>query len=220
MKRYRNLILIGIFFLVFGLIFIIFSSIEGIKDYPIYENRVRVEGTVTDVNFKTRTTYITYNTETSTIQQELKMIDTSMKKDDKIIVFYNKDNPNEFLLKNQLIYVIAFFIIGSVLILFFIIVGAYVLYMLSRDIKLLKTGTKIDCKIESITINRTITRCPYKIVLSYTKGKKTYKFQYNSVWFNIKDIVDAYKIKTIPVYVSKDYSKYYIDLSTLETLNN
>ena len=122
MKRYRNLILIGIFFLVFGLIFIIFSSIEGIKDYPIYENRVRVEGTVTDVNFKTRTTYITYNTETSTIQQELKMIDTSMKKDDKIIVFYNKDNPNEFLLKNQLIYVIAFFIIGSVLILLFIIV--------------------------------------------------------------------------------------------------
>ena len=220
MKRYRNLILMGIFFLVFGLIFIVFSSIEGIKDYPIYENRVRVEGIVTDVNYKTRTTLITYNTETSAIQQELKMIDTSMKKDDKVIVFYNKDNPNEFLLKNHLIYVIAFFIIGSILMLLFIGVFIFVLYSVSKDIKLIKTGTKINCKIESITINRTITRCPYKIVLSYTKGKKVYKFQYNTVWFNIKDIVDAYKIKTIPVYVSKDYKKYYIDLSTLETLNN
>ena len=220
MKRYRNLVLMGIFFLVFGLIFIVFSSIEGIKDYPIYENRVRVEGIVTDVNYKTRTTYITYNTETSAIQQELKMIDTSMKKDDRIIVFYNKDNPNEFLLKNHLVYIIAFFAIGSLLMVLFAGVFVYVLYSVSRDIKLLKTGTKINCKIESITINRTITRCPYKIVLSYTKGKKTYKFQYNTVWFNIKDIVDAYKIKTVPVYVSKDYKKYYIDLSTLETLNN
>ena len=46
------------------------------------------------------------------------------------------------------------------------------------------------------------------------------KFKYNNVWFNIKDIVDVYKIKTIPVYVTKGYKKYYIDFTTLETLNN
>ena len=220
MKRYRNNILIGIFFLVFSIIFIAFSTIEGLKAYPIYENRVRVEGKVLDVNYKTRTTVITYSTGTAMVQQELNMIDTSMKKDDTIIIFFKKGNPNEFILKNHIIYIIAFFILGTFLMLSFIVDSIYIIYKLSRDIKLYKTGKRIECKIESITINRTITRCPYKIVLSYKEGKKTYKFQYNSVWFNIKDVVDSYKIKTVPVYVSKDYKKYYIDLSQLETLNN
>ena len=220
MKRYRNKILVGIFFLMFGIIFVSFTLIDGIKDYNIYQNSIRVEGVVSDVNYKTRTTLISYSADTTVIQKELKMIDTSMKKDDKVIVYYNKDNPNEFVVKNHILYIITFFILGSVLILIFIVIGIYVLIKMMGDIKLLKNGKKIECKIESITINRTITRCPYKIVLSYKEGKKTYKFQYNSVWFNIKDIVDSYKIKTIPVYVSEDYKKYYIDLSLLETLNN
>jgi hypothetical protein len=114
----------------------------------------------------------------------------------------------------------GFFALGVVLFCVFLIFFIYVIYACLRDIKLMSKGKKIEAKIESITINRTITRCPYKLVLSYIQGKKKYTFKYNSVWFNIKDIVDSYKIKTVPVYVSEDYKKYYIDLTTLEKLND
>ena len=220
MKRYRNKVLVGIFFLIFSIILISFSAVDAFKEYDTYNNRVRVEGTVVDVNYKTKTTLISYTANDTNIVKELNMIDTSMNKDDVVIVYYHKDNPTEFFLKNQIIYVMGYFGLGIILFVVFLIFFFYVIFACLSDIKLMSKGKKIEATIESITINRTITRCPYKIVLSYTEGKKTYKFKYNSVWFNIKDIVDAYKIKTVPVYVSEDFKKYYIDLTTLEKLND
>ena len=220
MKRYRNKILVGIFFLIFSIILVSFSCVDVVREYDTYVNRVRVEGTVVDVNYKTKTTLISYNAGETIIQKELNMIDTSMNKDDKVIVYYHKDNPTQFFLKNQVIYVMGFFALGIVLFIVFLIFFIYVILACLSDIKLMAKGKKIEATIDSITINRTITRCPYKLVLSYMVGKKKYVFKYNSVWFNIKDIVDAYKIKTVPVYVSKDYKKYYIDLTTLEKLND
>ena len=221
MKRYRNRILLGILFLVFGTILIGFSAIDAIREYDTYNNRVRVIGTVEDTNYKTRTTLIKYTTEDgTTVNKELNIIDTSMNKGDEVVVYYHKDNPTQSFIKTQIIYVATFFGLGILFIIVFIIISCFVLKHILNDIKLIKTGKKINAKIESITINRTITRCPYKVVLSYTEGKKTYKFKYNSVWFNIKDVVDVYKVKTIPVYVANNYKKYYIDFTKLETLNN
>ena len=221
MKRYRNKILVGIMFLVFGIIFVSFSAVDAFREYDTYNNRVRVEGTVENVNYRTKTTLISYTTtEGITVQKEFNMIDTSMNKGDTIVVYYHKDNYNQSFIKTQILYVIGYFTVGLVLIFIFLIVFLIVIFSVINDIKLMKNGKKIDAKIESITINRTMTRCPYKVVLSYTEGKKTYKFKYNNVWFNIKDIVEVYKIKTIPVYVTKGYKKYYIDFTTLETLNN
>ena len=217
MKKYRNKILLGIFFLIFGVILFAFSAVDAVRGYDTYKNRVRVEGIVSDVNYNTKTTLITYEADGVTIQKELNMIDTSMNKDDKIIVYYHKDNHNQIFLKNQLLYVACYFGLGMFI---SVIFDVLVIIGVISDIKLMKYGKKIEAKIESITINRTITRCPYKLVLSYTVGKKVYKFKYNSVWFNIKDVVDAYKIKTVPVYVTDDYKKYYIDLKVLETLND
>jgi hypothetical protein len=127
------------------------------------------------------------------------MIDTSMNKGDTIVVYYHKDNYNQSFIKTQILYVIGYFTVGLVLIFIFLIVFLIVIFSVVNDIKLMKNGKRIDAKIESITINRTMTRCPYKVVLSYTEGKKTYKFKYNNVWFNIKDIVDVYKIKTFEI---------------------
>ncbi len=221
MKRYRNRILLGILFLVFGIILIGFSAIDAIREYDTYNNRVRVIGTVEDTNYKTRTTLIKYTAEDgTTVNKELNIIDTSMNKGDEVVVYYHKDNPTQSFIKTQIIYVATFFGLGILFIIVFIIISCFVLKHILNDIKLIKTGKKINAKIESITINRTITRCPYKVVLSYTEGKKTYKFKYNSVWFNIKDVVDVYKVKTIPVYVANNYKKYYIDFTKLETLNN
>jgi hypothetical protein len=221
MKRYRNKVLVGILFLVFGIMFVAFSAVDAIRNYETYLNRVRVEGVVEDVNYKTKSTLIKYNTEdNTTIQKEFNLIDTSMNKGDTIIVYYHKDKVTQAFIKTQIIYVAAFFGIGILFILIFIIFLTIVLVSIRGDIKLVKTGKRVEAKIESITINRTMTRCPYKVVLSYQDGNKVYKFKYNSVWFNIKDVVDSYKIKTIPVYVTKNYKKYYIDFSTLETLNN
>ena len=220
MKKYRNKILLGIFFLIFGVILFAFSAVDAVRGYDTYKNRVRVEGIVSDVNYNTKTTLITYEADGVTIQKELNMIDTSMNKDDKIIVYYHKDNHNQIFLKNQLLYVACYFGLGMLLMFISVIFDVLVIIGVISDIKLMKYGKKIEAKIESITINRTITRCPYKLVLSYTVGKKVYKFKYNSVWFNIKDVVDAYKIKTVPVYVTDDYKKYYIDLKVLETLND
>ena len=220
MKRYRNKILVGIFFLIFSIILVSFSAVDAFREYDTYVNRVRVEGTVVDVNYKTKTTLISYPANDTIIVKELNLIDTSMNKEDKVIVYYHKDDPTIFFLKNQIIYVMGFFALGIVLFIVFLIFFFYVIFACLNDIKLMSKGKKIEATIESITINRTITRCPYKIVLSYTEGKKKYTFKYNSVWFNIKDIVDVYKIKTIPVYVTDDFKKYYIDLTTLETLND
>jgi hypothetical protein len=221
MKRYRNKVLVGILFLVFGIMFVAFSAVDAIRNYETYLNRVRVEGVVEDVNYKTKSTLIKYNTEdNTTIQKEFNLIDTSMNKGDTIIVYYHKDKVTQAFIKTQIIYVAAFFGIDILFIIIFIIFLTIVLVSIRGDIKLVKTGKRVEAKIESITINRTMTRCTYKVVLSYQDGKKVYKFKYNSVWFNIKDVVDSYKIKTIPVYVTKNYKKYYIDFSTLETLNN
>jgi TM2 domain-containing membrane protein YozV len=221
MKRYRNKILVGIMFLVFGIIFVSFSAVDVVREYDTYNNRVRVEGYVENVNYRTKTTLISFTTlEGITVQKEFNMIDTSMNKGDTIAVYYHKDNYNQSFIKTQILYVMGFFTVGLILIFIFLIVFIIVIVSVLNDIKLMKNGKRIDAKIESITINRTMTRCPYKVVLSYTEGKKTYKFKYNSVWFNIKDLVDVYKIKTIPVYVTKDYKKYYIDFTTLETLND
>ena len=221
MKRYRNMILIGILFLVFGAILTGFSAVDASREYDTYQNRVRINGVVEDVNYKTKTTLIRYTTlDNTTINKELNLIDTSMNKGDEVIVYYHKDKPTQSFIKTQIIYVAAYFGLGILFIIIFILFSIIVLYKLLNDIKLIKAGKKIDAKIESITINRTMTRCPYKIVLSYTEGKKQYKFKYNSVWFNIKDVVDIYNIKTIPVYVTNNYKKYYIDFSQLEILNN
>lgn len=220
MKKYRNKILIGIFFLIFGIILFSFSAVDAMKGYDIYNNRVRVEGTVLDVNYKTNTTIITYEANGVIVQKELNMIDTSMNKEDKVVVFYHKNDANQFFLKNQLIYVGCYFGLGVLLMFISVLFVFMVIFGVLGDIKLIKHGKKIEATIESITINRTITRCPYKLVLSYKEGKNVHEFKYNSVWFNIKDVVDTYKIKTVPVYVTEDYKKYYIDLSVLETLNN
>ena len=219
MKQYRNKILFGMFFLIFGIILFIFSAVDALKCYDIYQNRVRVDGVVSNVDYKTNTTLISYEADGVKIQKELNMIDTSMKKDDSVVVYYHKDKPEQIFLKNQLIYVVCYFSLGIGLMFVAVIFFMIVIIGVINDIKLMKNGKKIEANIESITINRTITRCPYKLVLSYTVGKKVYKFKYNSVWFNIKDVVDTYKIKTIPVYVSEDYKKYYIDLKKLELLN-
>ena len=220
MKRYRNIMLVGIFFLVFGLIFVSFTSIDGIRLYDTYKNRIRVNGVVESVNYKTKTTLISYNADDKTIQKELNLIDTSLDKDSEVIVYYHKNDPSKAFIRTQLIQILFYFSIGAGFIFVFLCIFVYVLLKLMNDIKLIKNGKRIDAEIVSITINRNITRCPYKIVLKYKVGKKEYEFKYNSVWFNIKDIVDEYKIKTVPVYVDKNYKKYYIDLSSIELLNN
>ena len=220
MRRYRNIMVVGIFFLVFGLIFVSFTAIDGFREYDTYKNRVRVEGKVEDTNYKTKTTLITYTANNTVIQKELNLIDTSLNKDDTVIVYYNANDPTKAFIKTQIIYILTYFAVGLGCMITFVVLFIIVLVKLSKDIKLIKTGKRIEATIDNITINRSITRCPYKVVLTYKVGKKVYKFVNNSVWFNIKDIVDDYKIKTIPVYVTDNYKRYYIDLSTIEQLNS
>lgn len=220
MRRYRNTMLVGIIFLVFGLIFVSFTSIECIRMYDTYTNRIRVSGIVENVNYKTKTTLISYNDGNTVIQKELNLIDTSLNKDDEVIVYYHKDDSSKSFIKTQLYQVLIYLGIGVALVIVFIVIFIYVLVKLLRDKKLIKSGKRIEASIKSITINRNITRCPYKLVLTYKHKDKVYEFKYNSVWFNIKDIVDEYNIKKIPVYVDKDYKNYYIDLSSIELLNN
>lgn len=220
MKRYRNNLIFSIIFLIFGLILLGFSSIDVYRSRNIIKARAGTYATVESINLRTNTTIVKYTIGEQTYLNELNVIDTSLNVGDEIIIYYDYNNPYDVIIRAQAIYMILYVVLGSIFILIFIIILIITINKMHRDNKLKKYGNKIDANIDKIIINRSVFRCPYKIECSYVVGKKTYRFVNNSVWFNIKDIVNEKNIKTVPVYIDgKNYKKYYIDLYDLEKLD-
>ncbi len=220
MKRYRNNLIFSIIFLIFGLILLGFSSIDIYRSRNIIKSRAGTYATVESINLRTNTTIVKYTIGEQTYLNELKVIDTSLVVGDKIIIYYDYNNPYDVIIRAQAIYMIVYVSLGSLFILIFLIILIITIKKMHRDNKLKKHGNKIDANIDKIIVNRSVFRCPYKLECSYTVGKKTYRFVNNSVLFDIKDVVNDKNIKTVPVYIDgKNYKKYYIDLYDLEKLD-
>jgi len=127
MKRYRNFIITGILFFIFGVILVAFSSIDAYKYKSIYFNRVKTTAKVVDVNYKTKTTIITYEVGDQLIQKELNLIDTSMEVDSTIDIYYDFHNPTSSLTVTQIKFIIIYFILGLLLVIIFIVLFVIVL---------------------------------------------------------------------------------------------
>ncbi len=225
MKRSKKTLKVfAILFSLIGLSITLFFGIIGFRYLLVYNNRDIAYAKVIEINRKQGYTLVRYTTNDQSYNRKLRMIDSSWYEGRYITVIYDKDNPGKSFIKNQAITALFMTIVGVV----FSILGLVVALILRSYIKkkkyLFKYGKKIEAKIDKVSINNAIHfkgKNPYQIELSYKEGNKTYNFIHTELWFDVKKVIEDYKLKTIEVIVNKDnYNDYYINLGKYGKNNN
>lgn len=217
MKRSKKTLKVfAILFSVIGISLTLIFGIIGFRYFLVYENREIAYAKVIEINHREGYTVVRYSTEEQSYNRKLRMIDSNWYENGYITVIYDKNNPNKSFIKNQAITALAMTIVGVV----FSILGLVIYLVLRSYVKkknyLLKNGKRIEAKIDKVSINNAIHfkgKNPYQIELSYKNGNETYHFIHTELWFDVKQLIEEKKLKTVEVIVDKDdYNNYYINL--------
>ena len=207
-------------FSLIGIFFIVFFGLVGFSYLDTYRHRVKVEGVVSEIDLSERTTYVRYTASEATIEVPFTIIDSEFKEGTKVVVYYNESDPTDAFLKEEIVSIFYFFVVGIGLLLVGLIFYFKKLYKRIEAEHLKNHGKLIKTKISKIEINDTapFTKSkPYRLICEYEEMGKRYRFINHEIWFDIEKIVKKKKIKTIDVYVNKNnYKKYYMDLSKLK----
>ena len=217
MKRSKKTLKVfAILFSCIGIFLSLFFGIIGYRYLRVYNNREIAYAKVIEINNKQGYTLVRYDTKYESYNRKLRMLDSSWYEGKYITVIYDKDEPSRSFIKNQAITALFMTIVGVV----FCILGLVMALVLRSYVKkkryLLKHGKRIEAKIDRISINNAIHfkgKNPYQIELSYKEGNKIYHFIHTELWFDVKQVIEKYKLETVEVLVDPDnYDNYYINL--------
>lgn len=176
------------------------------EDYKDYEERhvVYVKYKIDEKEYMSRTT--NYYSSSFYVGKEVKL-------------YYNKDNPNQVIIKES---IILFSVIGTI---FFTIGILGIICGIRKEIKqknLIKNGKRIDAQYVKTRIGNYVINGnhPYFIVCEWDnpEDNKKYIFKSSNIWLSIdpERVIKNKKIKTFPVYINpKNKKQYVIDIKQL-----
>ena len=225
------LLLTGIFFSVMGG-FLYKSTLE------FKENGKKIEATIDDIDYyhyrnsttnKTNREYdvfISYIVNGKKYNGLLRNYSPSMQVGGKVAIYYNIDNPADYISDSDDETAIIFMLIGGGAILVAIIT-AIINAIISSKKKykkqyLMQNGTRVSANIDSVDYNYSYSvngKHPYKIKCSYKDPytNKLYIFESKNIWFDVQSVINSGSISEVDVYMDKnDPTKYYMDIESLK----
>ena len=226
MKKNKNVLIyiVGLFVPVlacFTIIFYMYKDQKFIND----KNTIKTIGVINNYNEEDNTAYITFKDEKgneyssrknySTININLIFYSFNLTKD-KVDVYYNKNNPNDFIIINKFSN-----IVGLMISLMFIVLISYsLLHKNKKGDYLLKEGIPVNGTIISITKEEVMKgqykRYYYALLVSYIYNGKYYETK-RLLKFDPSDVINKYNINNIEVYINERKPKIsYIDISKIE----
>lgn len=217
--------IIGIVFLLVGVIVILVSVFISISDAKFREGAESTMAVITDIevdryrrNGETHTdhdVYVEYEVDGKTYETLLNYYDSSMFVGQEIEVFYHPEAPGD--VRAESFFAPVFLVLFGLV--FGIIGGAFVVSnarKIAKHKQLLETGERVTGTITNIDVVTTIeiNGChPYKAVVEvddYMTGEK-YLYSSEQVMDDIYYLVGS----SVDVYVDRnDKSKYYVDLDS------
>lgn len=209
-----------------GTILLIISLSLIVYNFNLEQRAINISATIKsiDYNTKKRNSTIEYKVEDKTYTKIISLKDNEkLTVTDKVIIRYDKNNPNKLINTEYIILTIFFLIVSSIISL---LIG------LNKTIKLLKNkkninylkkdGLFIECLITELIINNTIKqykgKYPYKLRCKYLnpKDNKEYIFESDNTYINLQEIINQYNKRSIIVYIDKNNtSNYHVDLKSL-----
>lgn len=225
------LIMLMIFFIAFGLVFLIagiiapnITKMRGAHEYTI-ATIVRIERDAFD-DEKDYDVYVEYNIDGVTYESRLGSYSSNMRTGDRVKIYYLKDNPNVIgYPAGEKIIMIVFTSVGGI----FIIAGFIMMFSNIKNINnkktLMKTGKKINTKFLEVRINRNYSvnnHHPFRIYTNYLDEttQSIYEFKSENIWKNPTEIIQFLRKESFTVYVKgNNYKKYYMDISEITSFN-
>jgi len=162
--------------------------------------------------------YLEYEVNGKVYNEKSDFYNSSMRKGDKLKIYYNSKNPREISTGDGSLFGFVFVGIGCIVL---IISGIGLKAVVKREkeiANLKKNGMIINAKIESIKWELLDSRYVYMLLCSYKEvdSDKTYIFR-KRISEDIKSTIETNNIEFIPVYVdSENKSQYWIDTDSLK----
>ena len=226
MKKYKDY-LIGIIFLIVGIVLLVIFSIFNIIDNNFKKDAIKTVGIIQDIIYD----YVGEDTDIDVIisyqdSKEIKHIAKSnyysntMRIGDEITVYYKDDNPSKIVVeKNDFVSYIPFILSSLFIILGIVLIIVPILNQIKGK-KLISTGLRLNATINSVDLNTRYQingRSPYIIRASFTYNNIIYETKSNNIWYEVGVIIDNKGIKELPVYINTNNpKKNYLDTKELE----
>lgn len=218
-------LILGIAFFIAGMIFVSVGVAVHISDANFKESALTTTGTIIDIRSSTDsdgdTDYdvvVEFIVKGQRYSGKLNYYFSSMDEGDTLTIYYNPDNPNDFMGENSVTGLIILIIFGGVFALIglgFVISG---FMSKAKRKRVLGYNFIIKANISSFDLNTRLTvngKHPYILtatIMSPYDGLM-YTFKSDSIWTDLTLIIENYNIKTVPVYVNpQNYKEYYVDL--------
>ena len=213
----KKKILLSIITFFVGVFLTIFGFKRLLSDLDFIKNAEKKEAIVSNViehQNSDRTSYTTYiKYEVNGKNYEKVLLEESIiykEKDSKITIYYNLDNPEEFIITN-------IYIIGAITIIGIIIIANFITNFIkwrkkTKSKKYLKENGQL---LEADIIRISKKSGGYIIDCSIVINGLIKGFQSEKVWFNALGIYNALGIRKINVYVNpKNIQNYYVDVES------
>jgi len=226
MKKVKfGMIWLGAIFLFIGILFALIGAILIYKNNEFKKTAVGGEATIVDIyksvdsdGDTSHTVMVEYSVDGKKYKGTLDYYTAGMGVGDNVKIFYDPNNPNDFIGDGSNIGMLIFVILGSV----FATIGTVfiVISIKKKNIqkRLKASNYVIQANIDSFDLNMNLTvngRHPFILIASAISpyDGKTYKFKSESIWNDLTLSFEKYNIKTVPVYVNpKNYKEYYVDI--------
>ena len=196
----------NLIFLIISIILITTVTFFAITDIKKEKLAVKTEAIISAINYDKNnyTAIIKYVVEGQSYESKIST-NANSAVSDKIVIKYNKEKPEEIINNNH----IGYMVIAGIIAGFLLIKSLTYLLPYLRNVLMIKNvrkkGFYVDATIEEVFINNNKIKLfglyPYRIRLKYINPSdgNTLIFDSQDSYANLKQIVEDYKIITLPV---------------------
>ena len=151
---------------------------------------------------------------------------SSMHIGDKITIYYDPEDPNDFRPENESVIGVIFSIVGAAFLGIAIVILLVSIIKKNKQKKkkayLMENGILVSAHIDTVGFNANYSingRNPYVLECSYLdpNTNKLYLFKSGNLWFEVETIISRMGITEIDVYIDRtNPEKYYMDVEKLK----
>ena len=221
--------LVGIIFLIIGIIFGIIITVMKISENKFINNSIETIGIIENIRYNYSTfddndsidVIISYqDKQGKKYTNKSDYYSSNMQEGEKITVYYSKDNPNKFIVKKADFFNYIFYGMSSLFIILGIILIIIPYIKKKKGLNLRYTGIKLMATITSVSLNKSYNingKSPYVIYANYIYNDLVYEAKSNNIWYEVEYILNTYQIKELPIFINPtNPKKYYLDINEIE----
>lgn len=226
-KKVSPVGIIGWVFLIFGVLFSVFGAFSYVSEQDFKKTALTTNGTIYDIvsysdsdGDTSYDVYVEFYVDGQLYNGKLNYYYSSMDEGDSLTIYYNPEDPSDFVGDGSSTGLILFVVLGGI----FGLVGvgmitSQVIKKTKRK-KVMAFNNIIQANITSFDINNNVTvngRHPYILIATVMSPYDglIYTFKSDSIWNDMTPLFQNYNITTVPVYVNpQNYKEYYVDIDS------